>query len=111
MINETDEDGSGTMDFNEFCTLMARMLNNIDTEEEIREAFRCFDRNAHGSIPNQELRQTLKYVMNLDNLDGELTEEEIEEIITYIDSDATGDIDFKEFMAIMTPINHASNRN
>ena len=53
MINETDEDGSGTMDFYEFCTLMAKVRHSVDTEEEIREAFRCFSKNAAGAIPEQ----------------------------------------------------------
>lgn len=52
------------MDFSEFCVLMARVLNNIDHEEEIREAYRCFSKNAQGLIPEQEIRQTLHYIIN-----------------------------------------------
>ena len=96
-------DGSGTMDFDEFCVLMARMLNEVDTEEEIREAFRCFDKNAQGSIPEQELRQVLKYIMTIDSLELDLTDEEIEEVIKYADADSDGLINFNEFMTIMTP--------
>ncbi len=103
MINETDMDGSGTMDFDEFCVLMARMLNEVDTEEEIREAFRCFDKNAQGSIPEQELRQVLKHIMTMQHLELDLTEEEIEEIIKYVDTDGDGLINFNEFLTIMTP--------
>jgi calmodulin len=123
MINETDEvgsvsirlkllfsadsflkDGSGTMDFLEFCTLMARVRNNVDTVEEIREAFKCFTKNASGSIPEQELRQTFKYIMGLEYLNLKLTEEECDEMIAFIDKDGSGDVDFKKFMAIMTPV-------
>lgn len=103
MINETDMDGSGTMDFDEFCVLMARMLNEVDTEEEIREAFRSFDKTAQGSIPEQELRQVLKYIMTIESLELDLTEEEIEEIIAYADTDGDGLINFNEFVTIMTP--------
>jgi calmodulin len=40
MINEVDQDGSGTIDFPEFLTLMARKMQDSDSEEEIKEAER-----------------------------------------------------------------------
>uniref|UniRef100_A0A8C7H2H0 Calmodulin n=1 Tax=Oncorhynchus kisutch TaxID=8019 RepID=A0A8C7H2H0_ONCKI len=44
MINEVDADGNGTIDFPEFLTMMARKMKDTDSEEEIREAFRVFDK-------------------------------------------------------------------
>jgi len=44
MINEVDADGNGTIDFPEFLTMMARKMKESDSEEEIREAFRVFDK-------------------------------------------------------------------
>lgn len=45
MVHEIDTDGSGTVDFREFLTLMERrMRSNADEEEQIREAFKVFDR-------------------------------------------------------------------
>jgi len=81
---------------------MARVRNNVDTVEEIREAFRCFSKNSSGCIPEQELRQTLKYIMGLDYLNLDMTEEECDEIIAFIDKDKTGDVDLKKFIGIMT---------
>ena len=46
MINEVD--GNGTIDFPEFLTMRARKLKETDGEEEIREAFRGFDKNGGG---------------------------------------------------------------
>merc|ERR1712036_16531 len=40
MINEVDNDGSGSIDFPEFFHLMSRKMHDTDTEDEIREAFR-----------------------------------------------------------------------
>merc|ERR1711976_891129 len=54
MINEVDIDGSGTVDFPEFLNMMAKKIQNIDSGEEIREAFRVFDRTAQGSISCEE---------------------------------------------------------
>merc|ERR1712118_654492 len=43
MINEVD--GNGTIDFPEFLSLMARKMKDTDTEEELIEAFKVFDRD------------------------------------------------------------------
>ncbi len=44
MINEADEDGSGTIDFEEFVQMMARRLKENDTDEDIRESYMVFDK-------------------------------------------------------------------
>jgi hypothetical protein len=44
MIAEVDKDGNGTIDFQEFLDLMSRHMRQADTEEEIREAFKVFDK-------------------------------------------------------------------
>ncbi len=36
--------GNGTIDFPEFLTMMARKMKDTDSKEEIREAFRVFDK-------------------------------------------------------------------
>jgi len=50
MINEVDADGNGTIDFPEFLSLMARKMKDTDTEEELIEAFKVFDRDGNGLI-------------------------------------------------------------
>ena len=54
MINEVDADGNGTIDFPEFLTMMARKMKDTDSEEEILEAFKVFDRDdfpeSYGSV-------------------------------------------------------------
>ena len=36
MINEIDEDGNGTVDFEEFLIMMSKKLKDTDSEEELR---------------------------------------------------------------------------
>lgn len=43
-----DQDGNGTIDFPEFPTPMARKMEDTDTDEEIKEAFKVFDRDGNG---------------------------------------------------------------
>ncbi len=44
MINEVDADGNGTIDFSEFLTLMVRKMQTTEQDDELREAFKVFDR-------------------------------------------------------------------
>ena len=43
MVNEVDKDGTGSIDFPEFLTMMGLKINEENAEEELREAFRVFD--------------------------------------------------------------------
>ncbi|KAK4688392.1 calmodulin, partial [Tremellales sp. Uapishka_1] len=112
MINEVDADGNNSIDFAEFMTLMARKMHDTDSEEEIREAFKVFDKNNDGHISAAEL----KHVMT--NLGEKLSDEEVHQMIMEADKDgesfASGDaftrlppplgdgmIDYNEFVAMM----------
>lgn len=62
-----------------------------DTEamqEELREAFRMYDKEGNGYIPTSALREILKA------LDDKLTEDELDEMIAEIDTDGSGTVDF-----------------
>jgi hypothetical protein len=86
MINEVDADGNGTIDFPEFLTMMARKMKDTDTEEEIREAFRVFDKDGNGFISAAELRHVMT------NLGEKLTDEEVDEMIREADIDGDGQV-------------------
>ena len=40
--------GNGTIDFEEFLHMMAQKMKDTDSEEELREAFRVFDKDGNG---------------------------------------------------------------
>ena len=58
-FNLFNNTGNGTIDFPEFLTMMARKMKDTDSEEEIREAFRVFDKDGNGFISAAELRYGL----------------------------------------------------
>lgn len=62
MINEVDADGNGTIDFPEFLTMMSRKMKDTESEEEIREAFKVFDKDGNGFISAAELRHVFYYL-------------------------------------------------
>lgn len=68
MINEVDADGNGTIDFPEFLTMMARKMKDTDSAEEIKEAFKVFDKDGNGYISAAELRHIMTCVPLLSQL-------------------------------------------
>jgi calmodulin len=95
MIKEIDTDGNGTIDFPEFLTMMARKLQDSEGEEEIREAFKVFDKDGTGFISAAELRHVMT------NLGEKLTDEEVDEMIREADVDNDGQINYDEFVKMM----------
>jgi len=59
MINEVDTDGNGNIDFPEFLTMMSKKMKDSDSEDEIREAFKVFDKDGNGFISAAELRHVM----------------------------------------------------
>ncbi|EDW34519.1 GL21535 [Drosophila persimilis] len=92
LVNEVDIDGNGEIDFNEFCQMMGKQMRDTDTEEEMREAFKIFDRDLDGFISPAELR----FVMI--NLGEKVSDEEIDEMIREADFDGDGLINYEEFV-------------
>lgn len=59
MVAEVDADGNNSIDFPEFLTMMARKMKDTDSEEEIKEAFKVFDKDNNGFISAAELRHVM----------------------------------------------------
>lgn len=56
---QVDADGNNSIDFPEFLTMMARKMKDTDSEEEIMEAFKVFDKDNNGQISAAELRHVM----------------------------------------------------
>jgi calmodulin len=95
MINEVDIDGNGNIDFKEFLGLMARKIRDTDTEEELMEAFKVFDKDGNNFITNAEL----KHVMFA--LGEKVTDEEVDEMIREADTNNDGCINYDEFVRMV----------
>ena len=69
--------------------MMARKMKDTDSEEEIKEAFRVFDKDGNGFISAAELRHVMT------NLGEKLTDEEVDEMIREADVDGDGQVNYE----------------
>ncbi|KAE8691663.1 Calcium-dependent protein kinase 17 [Hibiscus syriacus] len=101
LMEAADADGNGTIDYDEFITATMHM-NRMDREEHLYHAFQHFDKDNSGFITTEELEQALReYGMH----DGR----DLKEILTDVDTDNDGRIDYDEFVAMMRKGNPESN--
>ncbi|MBN3306262.1 TNNC2 protein, partial [Amia calva] len=98
IIEEVDEDASGTIDFEEFLVMMVQQMKEDQagkSEEELAEFFRVFDKNADGYIDKEEFSIIIRSA-------GEnVSDAEIEELLRDGDKNGDGKLDFEEFLKLM----------
>ena len=114
MVNEVDKDGTGSIDFPEFLTMMSLKINEENAEEELREAFKVFDGDGNGFIDRRELGLMMRF-MGESLTEGEIQVGAVIElfydvkifikmIIEEADSNKDGLIDYNEFYKMMQPM-------
>jgi centrin-1 len=57
MIGELDTDGNGSIDFNEWFTLMTKRVNDKDSRANINKIFALYDDERTGYISIKNLRR------------------------------------------------------
>jgi calmodulin len=116
LVRIVDVDRSGTLSFHEFVTMVCVMAANEEKEKEehrsnLRVVFDSVgessaspfslnpppttDSDKSGSISTEELGEMFK------TLGYETTVEEITQLITLVDADGNGALDFEEFVTLM----------
>jgi len=99
LIEGHDPEKTGKLNFDAFSEIAGHFLEEEDDEamqQELKEAFRLYDREGNGYITTGTLREILKA------LDDKLGPDDLDGIIAEIDTDGSGTVDFDEFMEMMT---------
>ncbi|MCQ2816094.1 MAG: EF-hand domain-containing protein [archaeon] len=76
---------------------MARKMRDTDSNEEMIEAFKIFDKDGNGLISPKELLD----VMTSLGGPGSVTEEEVNEMVKEADMDGDGYINYEEFVRMI----------
>ena len=93
LIKEVDEDGNGKIELNEFINILAS--KSLGDEHIIKQAFAILDRTNSGYITPSDLRHAMLC------LGENYTIEEINEMISLVDDDLDGVINFQEFFKLV----------
>ncbi|GLU23304.1 hypothetical protein SLE2022_393240 [Rubroshorea leprosula] len=93
LMEAADVDGNGTIDYIEFITATMHRYK-LERDEHLYKAFKHFDKDNSGYITKDELETAMKdYGMG--------DEDSIREIISEVDSDHDGRINYEEFCTMM----------
>nr|CAD2126649.1 unnamed protein product [Meloidogyne enterolobii] len=99
-MGQAFEERSGEIEFEEFAAMVANFVvsgeDNEGLQQELREAFRLYDKEGNGYINVSDLREILRA------LDDKITDDELDEMIAEIDTDGSGTVDFDEFLEMMS---------
>lgn len=96
MINESDLDGNGVIEYNEFVAIVSqRMRGNLD-DDELRDAFRVYDKENSGYITIGQVRRVLI------DLDSVPVDDDLDEVFHLYDNDNDGKLSYEEFALSMS---------
>ncbi|KVH96218.1 probable calcium-binding protein CML25 [Cynara cardunculus var. scolymus] len=95
MIKEVDADGDGFIDLKEFIELNTKDIDSAEVLENLKDAFSVFDIDKNGSISVEELHNVLG------SLGEECSIAECRKMISGVDRDGDGMINFDEFKVMM----------
>jgi len=93
MINEIDYDGNGTIDFDEFLSLIGKKMKEPGIETELLEALKIFGEN--DTISRDAFKKLIR------DLSDKLSDNDIADMLAEADPDDDGYIKFEDLIKIM----------
>mmetsp|Transcript_11096 Transcript_11096/g.24366 ORF Transcript_11096/g.24366 Transcript_11096/m.24366 type:complete len:210 (+) Transcript_11096:44-673(+) len=93
MIAQADDNGSGTIDFDQFRCMVVRKMT--ERKPRVEKAFEQFDPDGFGFITLQKLKRVAR------NLGEDLREEELQDMLDLADKDKDGVVSQNDFMIFM----------
>ena len=88
--NETD------VSMKDFISLINTRMKKVESEEELVEMFKIFDKKGTGKVSSGDIRAVL------DDIDEPISQQELEELMLNWDKNKDGFLDFFEFKEMMS---------
>ena len=96
ITEEMELEGDVEMEFNEFIQVIVEKVRKVNEGKAIYDMFQLFDKDGNGYISAQELRSVMQ------SLGENFSDEVIEEMIDEADMNGDNQIDFFEFVKILS---------
>jgi calmodulin len=90
-------DGNGDIDFEEFVAVMSRKVNSTYTSDQVKASFKLFEVTGHpGMIKVENLVKALVTYGS-----EKLTEAQAKELVSQLETDANGWVNYVDYVNIM----------
>lgn len=96
IMSEIDKDGDGHIDFDEFLEFFRGGTTDGSRDESLRDAFDYYDLDRNGLISAKELHSVMR------KLGEKCTLSDCSRMISSVDRDGDGSVNFDEFKEMMT---------
>ena len=94
-----DTDGSGTIEFPEYLTIMSRQIQQTKTEQAMIDSIqKSKDIPQNGYLPKEILKEALDELGE----DGECSDYEFDKMAKLVETNAKGDLNYKQFVKVLT---------
>ena len=88
-------DSEEDINITNFVSFINKRMKNIESEEEILEVFKIFDKRGSGKVSIGDIRSVL------DDIDESISQQELEDLMDTWDKDKDGYLDYLEFKEMM----------
>ena len=95
LLAESGKEGNSNVSFEDFCDMLASRMGEKGSKEEVYKIFKLFDEDNTGKVTFRDLKRIAQ------ELSENLTDEELQEMITEADRNGDGVLDFEEFYRVM----------
>lgn len=96
IVAQYDEDGNGTIDFNEFVCIVDNCKAHMHTTDIVKELFQIIDKDGSGTISRNEFSQELLSISGTG-----LTEDDVHDLVREVDKDDSGEVSLQEFTIML----------
>ena len=100
MISEIDTDDNGSIDFDEFVSVMSRRVDATYSSTQVKDAFKLFTSTGSQAQSGRISTEALLRALTTYGTD-KLTQEQAEDLIKQLEPDENGMINYEEYVDMM----------
>ena len=95
LVTDIKSKKNGVIDFKGFIDIMASRKNDVDTQLEIQEALKTFDKEGNGLLLVSEIKHILT------NVGEKMSDDEVDELLSFAPIDSNGQIKIADLVKLM----------